>query len=508
MKKLLNEQNICYLANFIVIVLFGTLFYYGLGVTGIDEDFRIIERIYLRPDSIHVNLLKIFLAVLVLYFAGKISKYMKERKVRNIVLAVVCLLAGIISVYWVYGCKSVPQADQMILCQYADAFNMGDFSGFKKGIYVARYPQQIGIITLLRILFSLFGTGNYQAFQYLSAMLVPVLIFAGCNIVRILSNDNPRVELYYLLFMVSCFPMYTYTTFVYGDLVSIVFAMLAVWMFLSCIQKFAWYKAILFGLLIGIAVQLRTNLLILVIALAIVMLVKLFFSRNRQNIVLFLALLIGVSLSYGCMSWVYRDVRHEDAPAIPAILFVVMGLNDDYQKPGWHNNYEYIIFAECNDDVDAATQRAISDLKMYRELFSTNREYMLDFYTRKMNTQWNAPMYQAITMNSLVEGEQSAIIEKIYNGGRLSEAILSMMKVFQLLMYGSILFWLIVRRKQIKNIEFYVLLIAVFGGFLFSMMWEAKTRYILPYLFMQIPYMALGVDAMVGLLKSKFTPQK
>lgn len=68
------------------------------------------------------------------------------------------------------------------------------------------------------------------------------------------------------------------------------------------------------------------------------------------------------------------------------------------------------------------------------------------------------------------------------------------MKAFQLLLYGSIFFLLIIRRRDYNSIESYVLLIAVFGGFLFSLMWEAKTRYVMPYLFMQIPYMAIGVN--------------
>ena len=58
-------------------------------------------------------------------------------------------------------------------------------------------------------------------------------------------------------------------------------------------------------------------------------------------------------------------------------------------------------------------------------------------------------------------------------------------------------------RKGINRMEFYLLLVAVFGGFLFSLIWEAKTRYILPFFFMQIPYMAMGINHIMVYVEEK-----
>ena len=40
------------------------------------------------------------------------------------------------------------------------------------------------------------------------------------------------------------------------------------------------------------------------------------------------------------------------------------------------------------------------------------------------------------------------------------------------------------------------------------MMWEAKTRYVLPYLFMQIPYMAMGMHSLVSSLEKWLEEKK
>ena len=42
-----------------------------------------------------------------------------------------------------------------------------------------------------------------------------------------------------------------------------------------------------------------------------------------------------------------------------------------------------------------------------------------------------------------------------------------------------------------------MLLIAVLGGFFFSVIWEAKARYVFPYFMMMLPYAAMGAEQVV-----------
>ena len=77
------------------------------------------------------------------------------------------------------------------------------------------------------------------------------------------------------------------------------------------------------------------------------------------------------------------------------------------------------------------------------------------------------------------------------------------MNIYQILVYGGVLFLLAEKRRQWTTIENYILLICVFGGFLFSLMWEAKTRYVFPYFIAMIPYGAAGVWALLEVLDRK-----
>lgn len=54
------------------------------------------------------------------------------------------------------------------------------------------------------------------------------------------------------------------------------------------------------------------------------------------------------------------------------------------------------------------------------------------------------------------------------------------------------------------GLSFYMGMIAVLGGFLFHMVWEANSRYIFPYFLLLLPYAALGLEMIPALFsKSK-----
>ena len=171
----------------------------------------------------------------------------------------------------------------------------------------------------------------------------------------------------------------------------------------------------------------------------------------------------------------------------------------------WYNDYHYATFKELDYDTQAANAKAFGDLQLYFDYFMREPDKMVDFFVRKMNAQWNAPMYQCIVSNNHVVGTQGKLASSIYEKGYWYRLVNSYMKIFQMILYASILCLLIVRHKDWMSIDKYVLLIAVFGGFLFSLIWEAKTRYIFPYLLMMLPYMAVGADVIVRFLESKIT---
>ena len=61
------------------------------------------------------------------------------------------------------------------------------------------------------------------------------------------------------------------------------------------------------------------------------------------------------------------------------------------------------------------------------------------------------------------------------------------------IVFGNILIFLIINRKDISN-EAMLLLLCFIGGFLFHILWEGKSRYVIPYIVILIPLASVQID--------------
>jgi hypothetical protein len=149
------------------------------------------------------------------------------------------------------------------------------------------------------------------------------------------------------------------------------------------------------------------------------------------------------------------------------------------------------LIAENDNDPDGIKADAIQILKDFRDTCRQNPQYALDFYWRKINLQWSAPMYQALEMNNYIDGEQGKWAAMFYSG-QLGKIALEYMNIYQLAGYLLLTILLVCAIKRKEALDNYVGIIAIFGGFCFTVIGENKARYAFPYLVMMIPYMAVG----------------
>ncbi len=510
MRENARETSLTKIFHYVAIVLFFILFLGGLYGTAKEQilvDYT--EMVVWGRDNIFLNLLKFGGAVAVVCLLGQLYNKFCEKWNSNILLAIVCVAAGIFSIYWVSAASVCPVADQQTICEYAVAFNRGDYEDLQKLSYLSIYPQQLGLITLLRGFFALFGDMNYRAFQYFSALFIPLLILSGAMVLRHLTDRNRRAESFYLLFALVCMPMYLYVPFVYGELASTALGMMAFWILLSTFKKFHVAKVVGLALTVGVMVQFRKNTLILVVALCVVILLKLISKFTWQMLATGLGVIAGVLLLQGAINLTYADVRDESLDGLPAVPYLTMGLNDENGGAGWYTTYAYMAFVVDGEaDAAKANKLAWEDYKERMGEMVKDPAYFLDFYSRKMNYQWNAPMYQSRAMTYHFDGELKPLAAAVYGGPKVDALLQGFMKIYQLLLYGSLFFYLLIDRKRKAGADKYILLIAVFGGFLFSMMWETKTRYVFPYLLMLLPMYGIAVDGMVAIFSRWFVSLK
>jgi hypothetical protein len=174
-----------------------------------------------------------------------------------------------------------------------------------------------------------------------------------------------------------------------------------------------------------------------------------------------------------------------------------MGTNDEARHAGWYDGSNFRIFEDNNCNPEVSSDIGIDIIKDFLNTCKANPKVGVNFYMRKVTQQWNAPMYQSIVMNHNVDGKQGKFAEWLYSPEKSWKYLEAWMNIHQLIAYISILIWLIQRWKNPGKMQNYLIYIAIFGGFLFSIIWEAKTRYIFPYYVMMLPMVAIAVGKII-----------
>lgn len=508
MKKFGDEKLYIKVFTWLAMLLFAGLFTAGLVYTGTNPNVY-DEFVNLKLNNPLVITATLLVSWLLLYGLNCLFDKVLYKINFRVFAYGFAAIGLVLSIVWALFAHCTPQADALSICNVASEVNNGTSGVYAFDSYVGVYSHQLGFVTIIRILFKLFGDNNYTAVQTVLAFCIPVIIISACESVKLILKGTDeklsnKASFFTGLFAFTCIPMYMYVLFVYGDLPYTALTMLAFWLLLSCLEKRSFTKALLFGLVCAVEYMCKSNSLIVFISFAIVLLISLLAKEKRlSSLMLLVSMLLLVILIPKVNDKIYDPVMpHTDS--MPSIAWVVMGMNDDYERAGWCNFYNQIVFAENGYEAEPTKAQCKDEIKAILGVWAHRPLYTLDFLNRKINLQWNTPMYQGVVMNNHFDRDsQKGIAYAVFNEEKTQRGLEGFMKGFQLMMYGSLfaVFLISIRKKAFafgEKLSGYGLLIAVFGGFLFSVIWEAKTRYIFPYLIMSIPYMGMAVAKLLS----------
>ncbi len=496
MKKILST---CF--HVLAAVWLLVLFLYALKLTGYNEFFY-SEWITLRREPILLNLFRFLGGTAVAVILGGVYGVFGKKVPQWIYPLVACGSILILACIWVLMAGTSPEADSFQVKVYAGLFLSGEseFDIFGKGQYLTANDQNLGIFTILVWLIRLFGSNAILVFQLIMAHLLPLGVYWGYKIVGILADY--RAQFHYLLMMLVCFPLYIYVPFVYGDIMAVILLMGAVLYVYECLEKISVTRLVLAAFLMGAAVVIKMNSLIILCAAVIVLLIRCLEQKTtwRVNLVITASLCVA---TWFCSFLIHNAYPiPEDAKPAPSLTYIYMGLSDEDGHPGWYNGAPIVLYQKNDYDVQKTNEEAKLMIQFRWKELTADPAVLRDFYMRKLTMQWEVPMFQALPMNRAYQSDASEFVKSVYYG-KAAAFMEIFSKWYQLLVYGTILLYLVVSiwKRKIRNIEWYLFLIAAFGGFLFSILWEAKTRYVFPYFIMMIPYASICLGKMNELVE-------
>lgn len=428
------------------------------------------------------------------------------RTVLTVIVILWCLLIGGLLI--LFG-KTAPTADAMSVYSAAIEFANGNTGVIHPtDSYLSYYPHQVGLMLFFEILIRFWkllpvSFHAYHFIKCLYVLLACAAIYFQKGIVRLLWKDE-RAEYIYLLLAGANLPLLMYTSFVYGEIPSFTAISAGLFFLLKLLNNPPAHKkayglaSILF---LAASVMLRENSLIFIIAVLIVTVLQSLFDRKKELLIFALLcflccfnILPMVQKSYELRSGNYLS------SGVPAISYFAMGMQEASRANGWYNAFNFNTYYDTGlntEETVRISRQAIRDRLAY---FQEHPGYAVDFYVRKHLSQWADGTYASRQATLITFGGRSSFFTSLYEGD-YSHIFINYCNIYQNVLYlGAFIFCIAACRKSSRNsLPEYLGLICVVGGFLFHIMWEANSRYILLYGLMLMPYCARGISLLLTL---------
>lgn len=241
------------------------------------------------------------------------------------------------------------------------------------------------------------------------------------------------------------------------------------------------------------AVAVRKNVLIYGIAVALILFILWVKEQKKRYIAIILLMIISVLVGTYVPRFFYEYRAHNTmGEGVPAMAYIAMGLQwDEGRAAGSWNGYNSDVYMECDYDRQLTVELSKKSIEESLDYFSGNIGYAFKFYYNKLVEQWAREDASCLYSTLEFYGDRTQSAWSIYQG-KAKDVIMYIMSVQQMLIIMGAIFWCILNRKRCSRIENLILLVTFIGGFLFSMLWEASARYVLPYYIAIIPYAADG----------------
>lgn len=460
-------------------------------------------------DNFYINLIPISIVfILGMLFLGKLMEKINPRIFGSILLA----YAFILGLIWNLLTKCMPAHDSWCILTPAEAFAQNDYTSLlPENDYFYNYPFQLGYAFLGEIVFRIFKDNTYFILQIINILSVTA-IFASLIIIAKLAFGSRKIVNFTIFFLFGCIQPILFSTFHYGNISGFAFSMWAVVFSCLLVKKRKWYYVPLIAAFIAIGAMLKSNNLIILAAICIILLLDFLKKRKLKNIIAVAAsLVMGIGLNQLIIFQYEQRADVSLGEGVPKICWLDMGLRESgYEnRSGWYNpSYTVIRFANMGYNPAKTSEASWKSIKeRVGELASSSYE-RANFFSTKTLSQWNDPLYMSIWVCETrpSQSETGSFVKSMYTGNA-GICTRNYANVYQSLIFifASVgIFMVIIKKDMRKNIFCAVLPLAFLGGFLYHLLFEAMPQYNVTYFTLFIPLAAYGFSELCGKYRDGF----
>lgn len=424
--------------------------------------------------------------------------------------AMYALCAGVYVLMAAYWMGHVNQdrliSDAEAIYYSAKELREGIFDRLKAGGYIARYPHQLGLAAAISALMSF---GESPAFlRWVNLALVLLTNYAVLRAAMTLPGASRATGNLAVLFAFLMVPQLLHIVFIYGNIPGLCLMLLAALALFTWLRGKSGAYAALAVVLVSFGYLVRNNILIACVAMAgICVLTFLRMGQKRRLAAAVYLLLCPLLLSKALWAYTTRVSGEEPVHGIPSLAWVTMGMQDDGNMPGWYNNYTDRMYYSNGYNPQAVLEITKHDLREQLYDFKQDPVMALRFFSRKIISTWCEPTFGSVAIAGFRAQEDcvTPLLRSLYSGGTAFTVLREAMHGLTTLIYALSALYPWLRRRNGAPRSAYALFAQVFflGGFLFHILWETKSMYVLCYCVCLVPVAAQSAMMLGALLAAR-----
>ena len=412
----------------------------------------------------------------------------------TIIALIVFIILFIGSITWSILANTFPSFDSLDLIYAAKELGSGRIGHWAPGCYMERFPYQTYYVLLIRLCWRVFGDEQL----YLSLELINAICSAaaGFLIVKLSCRlFSSRAALGTGFATTLFLPFIFYSTFAYGNIPSIPFAIGAIYLEVVGLQTNKIRYLALSALSITASIMLKSTIQVVLIAMLIIGVLYLAWKRKRVWTVGYAAVLLISSIILPkivdyAVAERYGVVLDN---GLPKTAWVAEGLGDIAQYPEVSNRpgifTGFIWNWQDEYDTEIANADSLKSINSSISQFINDPGYALRFFLKKIGWMWLEPTYSMLLngnwsvspvadQQAMADRPMTPILHSIYYGS-LHHIIILICDVSQ---SALLLFSVCFLVRSIKGTQPLQLLpmLACLGFFAIYLDWEAKSQYVLP----------------------------
>ena len=407
-----------------------------------------------------------------------------------------CAVWLAVALFWVVGIGLQQEVDCKDVVDAAQLFARGNYRPMRDP-YFSAYPYQLAVCLFLEAILRLIPGVDVNLFMQVLNVLLSTCTMGLLAALAAEVFGDARARRCTQVMILAFVPFLLFNTYVYGTVPMLFLVSLGLLCFVRYVRTRRAGFAVVYVLAMGAAYAAKQNALIPILAVLICAVLDAIQTRDGKLVLCaVLALALGAGLSrFAVWQYEVRSGMQLGAP-ISALARLVMGFQESQTCAGWFNGYT-APFIDLSVTAEMQKEIAGADLSVRLAEFAADPGMALAFFRDKYLSQWLEPGYSTLWYGFRCDwlGRFNGLAALLYREDSPVRPIAEgYMNLYQQAMYAMAVVGAAASLRRCGDVTALVLPVTVIGGFLFHMLFEAKSQYIFVYAVYLMPLAGYGLS--------------